>query len=310
MAEGLVADVGASHTRLALTLDGALIPGSVQRFLNAEFSGFIPMLTQYLAAQGRGPHGVAAGVAGPVRAGTAQLTNLDWFIDGAEIARATGAAEVHLINDLQAQGYALDDLDPQSVTPIFAGHPDLDGPRMVMGLGTGSNIAVVHRVGADLLVPPAEAGHSGLPYLGDAANAVISALGTEVPHRPYEALLSGSGLMRLHRLRCGVTLTAPEILGQAAQGEAECSETLNLFLEILGAVMGNLALTHMATGGVFLIGGLARAMASMLNSPEFRGSFTAKGPYRPIMEEMPIHLITDDTAALLGCARRLRQRLK
>jgi glucokinase len=310
MRESLVADVGASHTRVALTAGLVLKPGSVQRFENAAFAGLIPILLRYLADRGARPNAICAGVAGPVRAGRAQLTNLDWFIDGAEIARATGAAEVHLINDLQAQGYALDDLDPQSVTPIFAGHPDPDGPRMVMGLGTGSNIAVVHRIGADLLVPPAEAGHSGLPHLGDAANAVIAALGAEVAHKPYEALLSGSGLSRLHRLRGGVTLSAPEILGQAAQGEVECSETLTLFLEILGAVMGNLALTHMATGGVFLIGGLARAMAPLLNSPEFRGNFTAKGPYRPIMEEMPIHLITEDTAALIGCARYLRQRLK
>lgn len=310
MAEGLVADVGASHTRLALTLDGRLMPDSVQRFVNAEFAGLLPMLVGYLADRGARPDAICAGVAGPVRAGTAQLTNLDWFIDGAEISRATGAAEVHLINDLQAQGYALGDLDPQNITPIFAGHPDPDGPRMVLGLGTGSNIAVVHRVGADLLVPPAEAGHSGLPHLDQTANAVIDALGREVAHKPYEALLSGSGLMRLHRLRCGLTLTAPEILAQAAQGEGECAETLTLFLEILGAVMGNLALTHMATGGVFLIGGLARAMASMLGTPEFRAKFIAKGPYRPIMEIMPIHLITDDAAALVGCARYLRQRLK
>lgn len=310
MAEGLVADVGASHTRLALISDGALKPGSARRFLNADFPGVLPMIASYLDEQGVRPQAICAGVAGPVRAGTAQLTNLDWFMDGAEIARATGATEVHLINDLQAQGYALDDLDPQSITPIFAGQPDPDGPRMVLGLGTGSNIAVVHRVGADLLVPPAEAGHSGLPHLGDAANAVIAALGAEVPHKPYEALLSGSGLMRLHRLRCGASLTAPEILGQAEQAGGDCAETLTLFLEILGAVMGNLALTHMATGGVFLIGGLARAMAPMLNAPEFRGTFTAKGPYRPIMAAMPLHLITDDTAALIGCARYLRQRLK
>ncbi len=310
MAEGLVADIGASHTRLALTLDGALKPGSARRFLNADFPGVLPMIASYLDEQGAQPKAICAGVAGPVRAGRAQLTNLDWFMDGAEIARATGAAEVHLINDLQAQGYALDDLDRQSVTPIFAGHPDLDGPRMVLGLGTGSNIAVVHRVGADLLVPPAEAGHSGLPHLDTTANAVISALGAEVPHKPYEALLSGSGLMRLHRLRCGAILTAPEILGQAEREEGDCAETLTLFLELLGAVMGNLALTHMATGGVFLIGGLARAMAPMLNAPEFRGNFAAKGPYRPIMEAMPLHLITDDTAALTGCARYLRQRLK
>jgi glucokinase len=310
MAEGLVADVGASHTRLAQILDGALKPGSARRFFNADFPGVLPMIASYLDEQGARPQAICAGVAGPVRAGTAQLTNLDWFMDGAEIARATGATEVHLINDLQAQGYALDDLDPQSITPIFAGQPDPDGPRMVLGLGTGSNIAVVHRVGADLLVPPAEAGHSGLPHLGDAANAVIAALGAEVPHKPYEALLSGSGLMRLHRLRCGASLPAPEILGQAEQAGGDCAETLTLFLEILGAVMGNLALTHMATGGVFLIGGLARAMAPMLNAPEFRGTFTAKGPYRPIMAAMPLHLITDDTAALIGCARYLRQRLK
>ncbi len=310
MAEGLVADVGASHTRLAQISDGALKPGSARRFLNADFPGVLPMIASYLDEQGARPKAICAGVAGPVRAGTAQLTNLDWFMDGAEIARTTGATEVHLINDLQAQGYALDDLDPQSITPIFAGQPDPDGPRMVLGLGTGSNSAVVHRVGADLLVPPAEAGHSGLPHLGGAANAVIAALGAEVPHKPYEALLSGSGLMRLHRLRCGASLTAPEILGQAEQAGGDCAETLTLFLEILGAVMGNLALTHMATGGVFLIGGLARAMAPRLNAPEFRGPFTAKGPYRPIMAAMPLHLITDDTAALTGCARYLRQRLK
>lgn len=310
MAEALVADVGASHTRLALTADGWLRADSARRIVNAEFAGFVPMLEAYLAGRGTWPDAICAGVAGPVRAGTAQLTNLDWVIDGAEIARATGAAEVHLINDLQAQGYALDDLDPQSVTPIFAGHPDPDGPRMVLGLGTGSNIAVVHQVGAELLVAPAEAGHSGLPHLNAAANAVIAALGAELPHKPYEALLSGSGLVRLHRLRSGVTLTAPEILGQAAQGEAECADTLTLFLEILGAVMGNLALTHMATGGVFLIGGLARAVAPRLNGPSFRETFIAKGPYRPIMEEMPIHLVTDDTAALVGCARYLRQMLK
>ncbi|MBW4974520.1 glucokinase [Roseovarius mucosus] len=310
MRESLVADVGASHTRVALTAGSALKPGSVQRFENAAFAGLLPILAAYLAEHGTHPRAICAGVAGPVRAGTAQLTNLDWFIDGAEMAHAAGATEVHLINDLQAQGYALDDLDPAWIMPVFAGHPDPNGPRMVLGLGTGSNIAVVHRVGADLLVPPAEAGHSGLPHLGDAANAVIAALGAEVAHKPYEALLSGSGLVRLHRLRSGVALTAPDILTGASQGQGACAETLALFLEILGAVMGNLALTHMATGGVFLIGGLARAMAPLLNRPEFRQMFVAKGPYRPIMEAMPIHLITEDTAALIGCARYLRQRLK
>ena len=308
MAEVLLADVGASHTRLARGTGQGLCPGTERRYANAGFAGLGPLMAAYL--DGTPVNAVCAGVAGPVRAGTAQLTNLDWFIDAAEIARATGAQAVHLLNDLQAQAHALDDLPPARVMPLVPGVPDPDGPRMVMGLGTGSNIAVAHRVGDRLFVPPAEAGHSGLPHMGAAENDLIAALGREVAHKPYEAVLSGPGLARLHRLRSGQEQAPDRIIALYETGVPEARETLDLFGRILGTVMGNLALTHMSTGGVYLIGGLARAIAPHFNELGCHWHFFAKGPYTQIMRDMPISLVIDDHAALLGCLQHLRAILK
>ena len=308
MAEVLLADVGASHTRLARGTVQGLCPGTARRYANAGFAGLAPLMAAYL--DGTPVDAVCAGVAGPVRAATAQLTNLDWFIDAAEIARATGAQAVHLLNDLQAQAHALDDLPAASILSLVPGVPDPDGPRMVMGLGTGSNIAVAHRIGDRLFVPPAEAGHSGLPHMGVAENDLIVALGREVAHKPYEAFLSGPGLARLHRLRTGQEQAPDRIIAGYETGVLEARETLDLFGRILGTVMGNLALTHMSTGGVYLIGGLARAIAPHFNELGCHRHFCAKGPYTQIMRDMPISLVTNDHAALLGCLQHLRAILK
>lgn len=309
MAEWLLADVGASNTRIALGGPAGVRADTAQTLRNADFPGLAPLLAAYLAARGARPAALCAGVAGPVRNGAAQLTNLDWFIDGATLSRATGASVVHLMNDLQAQAWALDDLAAGACVPLIPGDAIPDGPRLVMGLGTGSNIAVVHRLGARLFVPPAEAGHSSLPHMSAAINALIAAVALEAPHKPYEALLSGPGLVRLHRLRTGDALSAPGIIAAHEAGDAAATETLQIFAQLLGTVLGNLALSHMATGGVYLIGGTACGLSRHLVDLGLRDCFTAKGPYTEIMQAMPITLVTDDHAALRGCARCLRQSL-
>ncbi|HKL64933.1 MAG TPA: glucokinase [Roseovarius sp.] len=303
MAEWLLADMGASHTRLALATGDGLRPATAQRLTNADFAAPEALIAAYLG--GARVSAICAGVAGPVRAGTAQLTNRHWRIKTAALAHLTGAARVHLMNDLQAQAMVLDDLDPASLIPVLPGTPDPEGARMVLGLGTGSNIAVAHRMEGRLFVPPAEAGHSGLPHLDTEANAAIAALGAEIAHKPYEALLSGPGLARLHRLRTGEETEAQTLLAGADAGPAR--ETIALFARLLGAVAGNLALIHMATGGVFLIGGTARAIAPHLAGTDFAEAFTARGPYAGIMRAIPVTLVTDDMAALRGCWRVLRQ---
>ncbi|MDT8326369.1 MAG: glucokinase [Roseovarius sp.] len=304
----LLADVGGTSTRVGLARDGRLDPGSRQSFRNADFSGLADILDRYLNRHPIPPTALCAGVAGPVRGGTAQLTNLDWFIDSAKLERVTGAQDIHLINDLVAQGYALDDLDPADVTPLIdRATPPPEAARMVMGLGTGSNIAVVHRTPQGLLIPPAETGHSSLPHSDGAIGALIAGLAGKDSHRPIEALLSGPGLTRLHAHISGNTLPPAQIIAAHLAGDTAACASLTAFTRLLGTVLGNLALTHLPMGGIYLIGGTARAVAPYLVQMGLTETFCAKGPYRALMREMPISLIADDNAALLGCARYLRQ---
>ena len=305
----LLADVGGTSTRVGLARGQHLDRASAQSFRNADFSGLADILDHYLNRHPTRLNALCIGVAGPVRGGTAQLTNLDWFIDSAELANKTGAQDIHLINDLAAQGYALDDLDPADITPLIDGAtPPPEAARMVMGLGTGTNIAVVHRTPQGLFVPPAEAGHSSLPQCDGAIGAPITGLAGKDSHRPLEALLSGPGLMRLHAHLSDDTLNPEQIIAAHRAGDTGACASLMAFTRLLGTVLGNLALNHLPMGGIYLIGGTARAVAPFLVQMGFAETFTAKGPYSALMREMPISLITDDTAALLGCARYLRQR--
>lgn len=304
----LLADVGGTNTRVGLAdPGGGLIAGTARSCPNAGFAGLAPLLAAYVAEMGAGRiSALCAGVAGPVRGDAAQLTNHDWHITAAALCSATGAAEAHLLNDLQAQALALDDLPPDAVTPMRPGTPD-PGPRLVLGLGTGCNVAVAHRIGDRLFVPAAESGHSALPHLDPALNALTRHLARDHPHKPIEAALSGPGLQRIYHWHSGTALDTHSIIARHTAGtDPNATAALTLFARLLGAVAGNLCLHHMATGGLYLIGGTARATAPHLVPLGFDDAFAARGPYAAIVEAIPVHLISDDTAALRGCARHLR----
>ncbi|MBZ8118342.1 glucokinase [Roseovarius sp. LXJ103] len=293
----LLMDIGGTNTRLGLSHFGALDAASVETLRNADHTSSEALIETYL--MGRPVSAIAAGVAGPVQSGTAQLTNIDWHVDGARLARITGAQTVHLINDLQAQGYALDDLAPESITEILPGMP-VRGTRLVLGLGTGCNIAVVYRTGAWLFVPPSETGHSRLPHMPDLPDGVIEHLARSAPHLPIEAVLSGPALTQIAAW-LGEGDDLPSLLQDPER------HTTRIALHVLGHVIGDLALTHLPTEGITLIGGLARALAPHLMRPEFTERMWAKGPYRAIATRVPLRVLHDDTAALIGCARLLRQ---
>lgn len=308
----LLADLGATNTRVGLADHAGLIPGSARRYANRGFSGLVPLLSTYLdAADPRAITALCLGVAGPVRGGTAQLSNRDWFIDSADLRAATGAGTILMINDLQAQGHALDDLPEASVTPLFSGAPTPAGAtRMVLGLGTGCNIAVVHRIGAALHVPPSEIGQSALPHCGAPLDRLIAHLGRAHPHKPVEAAVSGPGLRNIWQwLGGGADETSEAILAAAARGDARAVQTMTHFCDLLGRVAGDIALAHLPMGGLYLIGGTARAIAPHLAQSSFLTRFSARGPYAEILRAIPVFLIEDDNAALRGCARCLRQAL-
>jgi len=247
-----------------------------------------------------------------VRNGRARLTNRDWIIRAGDLRAATGAETVMLINDLQAQGYALDDLAHSAIQPLFPVKPapSPHAPRLVLGLGTGCNIAAVYRIGGDLFVPASEAGHARLPHAEGHLEGLLDHLAAAHPHLPVESALSGPGLANIHEWLTGIRSDPPEIVAAYERGDTQAAEALTLFVRLLGTVAGNLCLSLMATGGLYLIGGTARAVAPYLAGLGFRETFTARGPYTDILQATPVSLITDDTAALTGCARRLRQVLR
>ena len=297
----LLVDLGGTHCRVGLGDETGLLPETVASLRNADFPDLPSLLQNYLTAQRPGPlRALCAGVAGPVRGDAAQLTNHAWHIEAKALAQATGADTVHLLNDLQAQGLALDTLAPGTLTPLRPGTPDPKGARLVLGLGTGCNVAVAHRIGETLVVPPAESGHTPLPDCPD-LRPLYDALRKDHSHLPIEAALSGPGLTRLHHWLTGETLTPQQIIA------ANPPDTFALFSRLLGEAAAPLCLHHMATDGLFLIGGMARAISPHIIWEVFTPAFTARGPYTGIVENIPITLITDDTAALRGCAQYLSQ---
>lgn len=308
MAEALLIDLGGTHCRIGQIpgqpAEGVRAPHATARYALSEFADLPALISHHITRAALEPiTQVCAGVAGPVHGSTAQLTNHTWQINADEIAQITGAQSVHLLNDLQAQAYALDDVPPKSLSPLLPGTPDPIGPRIVLGLGTGCNIAVAHRTHGTLFVPPSESGHTTLPD-APGFRPVFDALRQEMPHLPVEAALSGPGLMRLHLHLSGEHLSPEDIVQQQPR------KTLQTFVSLLGLTASNLCLSHMSTGGLYLIGGVARAIAPFLTPMGFADTFHPRGPYTHILQRIPVNLITDDTAALRGCARFLAQRTR
>ncbi|SEM83178.1 glucokinase [Pseudorhodobacter antarcticus] len=308
MTLSLVADIGGTNTRLALAKDRTLQQGTIQRFRNADFSGLESILRAYLDGLGGADcHGACVAVAGPVANGVATMTNLDWKIDGSVLARATGAATVAILNDLQAQGHALGHIDAANLAPVM-GVPG-DGTKLVIGVGTGFNAAPVHETPWGRIVAASECGHVNLPVRSAEDLALAQFVAAAHGFPGVEDVLSGRGLERLFAFVAGqagvpAERSAAQIMDSLAteNGTGLASDTARLFVRLLGAVAGNLALTHLPFGGIYLCGGVVRAFAPRLAAMGFETAFRDKGRFGSFMQQFSVCVIEDDYAALTGCA--------
>lgn len=300
----LVADVGGTNTRLALADAGRLRAGTVQRRANAEAPSLAALLAAYLRELAApAPAGVCVALAGPVRDGAGAMTNLGWRVSEAALSQALGGVPARLLNDLAAQGHALERLAPADLCPLIAAAPRPGAPRLVIGLGTGFNAAVVHAGPGGPLVAAAEAGHATLPAADDEIAALAAAIARDGTFPEIEAALSGAGLARIDAwLADAPPRPAPQITAALAAGEPRAIAAVRLFTRILGAVAGDLALIHLPFGGIYLIGGMARAVGPQLRPFGLAGAFAAKGRFSGLMQEFPVWLVKDDYAALTGCA--------
>lgn len=310
----VVADVGGTNTRLALARDGRVLTDTLRKRQNTRFADLAAVLRDYLAELAASPQAAAIAIAGPVRHGVGRLTNLNWEMDSAGLRAATGAERVMILNDLQAHGHALGHLETDMVDLITAGTgSEPGGARLVVGVGTGFNAAVAHNTPSGVQVAASECGHITLPLCPPKHGALGQALAQPDGFIGVEDALSGRGLERIYGfVGPGATMPADQIMAALAAGAPQAQTTAGLFLDLLGRVVGDLALVHLPFGGIFLCGGVARAFGGLIapNAPNFRPEFgqgfAAKGRFSDFMTAFPIHMITDDFAALLGCAASLQ----
>lgn len=314
-APALVADIGGTNTRVALADGPRLRADSVEKFRNAEHSSLDAVLRLYLEKH-QIPHcaGACVALAGPVREGIGKLTNLDWRMDEALLSEATGAPIVALLNDLQAQGYALGHMDSASLRSVIArAEPAAKETCLMVGLGTGFNAASVLYTPSGRIVTPSEAGHANLPVRTEQELRLCRFVETAHGFPAVEDVLSGRGLERVYTFLSPAPdqpqrIGAAQIMDAAERGDRHALDALELFVGLLGTVAGNLSLIHLPFGGVYLCGGVARHIGPYLSSMGFAEAFANKGRFADFMRDFPVWLVEDDFAALIGCASYLDER--
>ena len=311
----ILADIGGTNTRVALADGTQVRPNTIAKFANAEFDSLEPILVRYLAEAGiASVEGACVAAAGPVRHGVAEMTNLSWIIDHAQLTRATGATKVAILNDLQAQGQALGHIAPENLRPIVPGNAVPNASMLVVGLGTGVNAAPVHNTPWGRVVPPSECGHVSMPIRNEADMRLARFLETYGEHAHgfagVEDVLAGRGIEHLYAFTTQeagglVAKRSADIIADLTAGEPMAVETARLYTRLLGSVLGNLALTHLPYGGIFLIGGMSRAMTNYLGPMGLADALCDKGRFATFLRAFPVWVVEDDFAALTGCAAYL-----
>lgn len=313
----LVADVGGTNTRMAFADGQTLLPETVKRFRNAEFAAFGDVLRRYLDDAGVSScAAVCVAVAGPVADGRATLTNLDWSFDFETLEAECGTKRVALLNDLEALAYALDGLDVSGQTPVVQGNgkPKPKSAKLVIGAGTGFNAAalVSGRKGQGRFVNSAECGHIGMPVQSEEDCRLMSFLRAIDGFASVEDVLSGQGLENCYawvssengqETRLPAATIAGHIKDRTDPLAVQAGKT---FARIAASVSSDLALTFLPFGGIYLAGGVMRALAPMFEEYGFRNAFYDKGRFSEYLEQFSIWVVEDDYAALSGCAAYVR----
>jgi glucokinase len=314
----LAGDIGGTKTLLGLFEPGGTRPRvvGVRAFTTLDYPDLAAIVAEFTGAlpAGHTPIDRACfGVAGPVLGDKAVLTNVPWRVDAARLAAQFHIARVALLNDLEAMAYAVTVLDESEVHVLQAGRAVRDGNIGLIAAGTGLGIAMLHRVNGKLVPAASEGGHADFAARNEREIAVLRWLVARRGRAEIEAVVSGQGLLHLHRVTHGERCLAISDLDQphaAAEITAAglsnactgCVETLEMFVEAYGAEAGNVALRTMSTAGLFVGGGIAPKILPALTDGRFMRVFRNKAPYEAMLSAMPVKVILNGEAGLLGAA--------
>jgi glucokinase len=317
----LAGDIGGTNSRLALfELNGDSLNLVVEKtFPSRRYPNLEAIAREFRAVHPQSITHACFGVAGPVKHGRCEATNLPWVVDAQVLASELGLATVGLMNDLEANALGIAVLQPADFATLNPGEPNAEGNAALISAGTGLGEAGLFWDGQQYRPIASEGGHTDFAPTNELELSLLSYLLAQFERVSWERVLSGPGLYNLYKFFRDTNRAEepawlaqelqhqdpPSVITQAAlAGKSTlCELALDLFISLYGAEAGNLALTMKATGGLFVGGGIAPKLIEKLNgSTMFMDAFMAKGRMRSLLEAMPVRIILNDKTALLGAA--------
>lgn len=337
----LAGDIGGTKTilRLVEISDSSELKTIFEEtYHSGDFPDLVPMVQQFLVkANSPTPQKACFAIAGPVVNNTAKLTNLVWFLDTERLAQELGIPLISLINDFAAVGYGIFGLTKQDILTLQVGKPKPEAPIGVIGAGTGLGQGFLIKQGNHYQVFPSEGGHADFAPRNELEFQLLKYLldKHDIQRVSVERVVSGQGIVAIYQfLRDRKHATeSPEIaqivraweqqagqaeksvdpgaaIGKAAVQKCDrlSEQTLQLFIDAYGAEAGNLALKLLPYGGLYIAGGIAPKILPLIENSNFLLNFSQKGRMRPLLEEIPVHIILNQQVGLIGaalCAARL-----
>src|SRR5580693_6758544 len=318
----LAGDIGGTNTRLAF-FEGTpdrLQPVNIEIYPSPQFSGPAEIVRKFLGTHQHPVDAVCFGLPGAVVHGRVETTNLPWVVDAHQMATDLGLAKMELINDLFANAHGIALLEESDFVVLNPGVPNSTGNRALISAGTGLGEAGLYADGRGGYHPfPSEGGHVDFAPRNDLEMELLRYLMGRFEHVSYERVLSGPGLHNIYQFlrETGRGEEPPWLAEQIAQGDPSaaisksalegtspiCVQALDIFVSLYGSEAGNLALKMLATGGMYVGGGIAPKIIRKLSSTAFMKSFSAKGRIGGVLKDIPVRVITNDKTALLGAGR-------
>jgi glucokinase len=317
----LAGDIGGTKTRLALysTKAGTYDPLEKETFLSQDYSSLGDIVQSFLAGKPYDLIGASFGVAGPIIENQAQVTNLNWVVDAENLRKVIGDVPINLMNDLHAIASAIPYLSADDLEVLIPGEPEAHGAKGVVAPGTGLGEGFLVWDGERFQPHPSEGGHASFGPETPLQLELLNYMDPIYGHVSYERVCSGIGIANLYQfLRDGKGMLEPQwlreelsevedptpiIANAALENKAEiCTKTMELFVSILGSEAGNLALKVLATGGIYLGGGIPRRILPLLREENFRVAFTDKGRFAKMLCEVPVYVITHPQSGVFGAA--------
>jgi glucokinase len=318
----LAGDIGGTKTLLGLFDPSGDRPTAIHSaaYATLAHADLTDIIAEFLKEERVGGASISDacfGVAGPVFDEAAELTNVPWRVDARKVARVFRFRRVSLLNDLEAMGYSVPVLRDDEVLVLQEGDAIPGGNIGLIAAGTGLGEALLHNVGGRFIPSASEGGHADFAARTEREIGLLRHLTARYGRADVEHVISGRGLVNIHRYLhvrpcvAGIQIDdpdAPPAISAAALERRcdDCVATLDLLVEAYGAEAGNLALRGVTTGGLFVGGGIAPKILPLMTNGIFMRAFRAKPPLGSMVEQMPVKIILNAQAGLLGAAVFLR----